>query len=588
MRNFILPLRHLVLQPGLTVPVYLENPTSILAMESAAKEHKEIILCAQRSNNYPNKSADIYEIGTRADIVQVLRLPDSSVHVMVQTTNAVQIENISVDSDGLFTGDASNIEQTDDSKDERVIALRDKLSENLSRIARNKRIDLSKLRMVTNGYPMAAFIDAVIQMADIDTEVAIQVLGMKTYFEKLSLLMEQIAILIEMAKIDDAINRRVNNQMDSGRKEAILHEKIRAIQKELGEDDGGDEMDNVSLKKRIAESKMPDEARKKAETELRRLRQLQPMSPEASVIKTYLDELLAMPWGKSDIVPVDLKLARAELDREHSGMEFVKMRILEHLAVMKKTGNMRGSIICLVGAPGVGKTSLGKSVAAALGRKYHRMALGGLSDEAHLRGHRKTYIGSQPGRIMDALKRAGVNNPVIVLDEIDKLGKDHRGDPESALLEILDPEQNKGFRDHYLECDFDLSNIMFIATANSLNIAPALRDRMEIIEMPGYSEIEKLSIARNHLIARAATDAGWDPSNITISDDAIKHIINKYTAESGVRELRREITAVLRKTLLELDGADVPTEFTIPKIDEILSLRTYAGFNKRIGFGVRA
>ena len=587
MKNYILPLRHLVLQPGLTVPVYLENPTSILCMEAAARDHREIILCAQRSHNYPNKPSDIYEIGTRADVVQVLRLPDSSVHVMVQTTAAVNLENITVGADGLFMADASNIEQIDDSADERVIAMRDKLSENLSRIARGKRIDVSKLRMVTNGYPMAAFVDAVIQMAEIDTDVAVQILAMKTYAEKLSALMEQVVILIEMAKIDDAINRRVNNQMDSGRKEAILHEKIRAIQKELGEDDG-DEMDNTALKKRIAGAKLPDEVLKKANSELRRLRQVQPMSPEASVIKTYLDELLSMPWNRSDIVPVDLKLARAELDREHSGMEFVKMRILEHLAVMKKTGNMRGSIICLVGAPGVGKTSLGKSVAAALGRKYHRMALGGLSDEAHLRGHRKTYIGSQPGRIMDALKRAGVNNPVIILDEIDKLGRDHRGDPESALLEILDPEQNKGFRDHYLECDFDLSNVMFIATANSLNISPALRDRMEIIEMPAYSEIEKLDIARNHLIARAAVDAGWDAGNITISDDAIRHIINKYTAESGVRELRREITAILRKTLLELDGADVPTEFTIPKIDEILSLRTYAGFNKRIGFGVRA
>jgi ATP-dependent Lon protease len=253
---------------------------------------------------------------------------------------------------------------------------------------------------------------------------------------------------------------------------------------------------------------------------------------------------------------------------------------------MKKTGSNKGSILCFVGAPGVGKTSLCKSIAAALGRKYHRISLGGVSDEAHFRGHRKTYIGSQPGRIMDALKRAKSNNPVIVLDEIDKMGRDWRGDPESALLEVLDPEQNRAFRDHYLEVDFDLSNVLFIATANSLNMSGALKDRMEIIEIPGYSEDEKVQIAREHLIARAAADTGWNPDNITISDDAIRHIIQKYTAESGVRQLQREIAAILRRQLLENDGNDTPTEFTIQKIDDLLSLQQSAGFSKRIGFGV--
>jgi ATP-dependent Lon protease len=584
MKNYILPLRDLVVQPGLTLPIYLENPTSILSMETAAKEQHQIILVAQKGYNYPNKPADLYEIGTRADIVQILRLPDSSIHVMVQTKAPVEITNCEVDHDGIFMGIATDISQTDDSRDERVMALRDKVADNISRISRSKRIDIGKLRMVVNNYPMPAFIDAVIQMAGIEPDVAVQILQMKTFSEKLSALLEQIAIFVEMAKIDDAINRRVNSQMDCGRKEAILHEKMRAIQKELGDED---EMDNTSLQKRVESVAMPAEAKDKALSELRRLRQLQPMSTEASVLKTYLDELLSMPWGKYDAPPIDLKLARAELDREHSGMEYVKTRILEHLAVMKKTGNMRGTILCLVGAPGVGKTSLGKSVAAALGRKYHRVSLGGISDEAHFRGHRKTYIGSQPGRIMDALKRCGANNPVIVLDELDKMGRDHRGDPEAALLEILDPEQNKTFRDHYLEVDFDLSNVLFIATANSLNLSSALRDRMEIIELPGYSEDEKLAIARNHLLRRVAADTGWALENIEISDDALRHIIRNFTAESGVRELRREITALLRKTLLDLDGRDEPTEFTIPKIDELLSGRKGAGFTKRIGFGVR-
>ena len=292
-----------------------------------------------------------------------------------------------------------------------------------------------------------------------------------------------------------------------------------------------------------------------------------------------------MPWAKTPPAKIDLGAARKTLDAQHSGMTPIKERILEHIAVMKKTGSNRGGILCFVGAPGVGKTSLCKSIAEALGRKYHRISLGGISDEAHFRGHRKTYIGAQPGRIMDALKRCHTNNPVIVLDEIDKMGRDWRGDPEAALLEIMDPEQNHAFRDHYLEVDFDLSNVVFIATANSLNLSGALKDRMEIIEIPGYSEENKVNIAREHLIARAAKDTGWNPANIEISDEALRHIIRNYTSEQGVRQLQRELTAILRRALLEHDGEDVATEFTVQKIDDLLSVRKSAGFSKRIGFG---
>lgn len=323
-------------------------------------------------------------------------------------------------------------------------------------------------------------------------------------------------------------------------------------------------------------------------SEWRRMRSHNAMSTEGAVLKTYLDELLSMPWGKSDSMPIDLTKSREALDSEHSGMQSIKERILEHIAVMRKTGNASGSILCLIGAPGVGKTSLGRSVAKALGRKYQRISLGGVSDEAHFRGHRKTYIGSQPGRIMDALKRCGANNPVIVLDEVDKMGRDHRGDPESALLEILDPEQNKSFRDHYLEVDFDLGNVVFIATANSLNMSPALKDRMEIIEIPGYTEEEKIKIAHEHLIKRAAHDAGWDAENITISDDALRHLIRNYTAEQGVRELQRTLTAILRRTLLLANGEDTPTEFTISKIDELMTARKSAGIRQKIGFNASA
>jgi ATP-dependent Lon protease len=357
---------------------------------------------------------------------------------------------------------------------------------------------------------------------------------------------------------------------------------MRALQKEMGED--CDECDLESMKKKITDSAMPPEAKEKAMSEWKRLRNTHAMSSENALLRTYLDELLAMPWGKSDESPIDLTAARAALDSQHSGMQGVKERILEHIAVMKKTGRAAGSILCLVGAPGVGKTSLGQSVADALGRKYQRISLGGISDEAHFRGHRKTYVGSQPGRIMDALKRCVANNPVIVLDEIDKMGRDHRGDPESALLEILDPEQNKAFRDHYLEVDFDLSNVVFVATANSLNMSQALKDRMEIIEIPGYSEEQKIEIARKHLLARAARDTGWTAENIKISDDAIRHIIRNYTAEQGVRELRREITALLRRALLENDGNEAEIDFTPEKIDALLKVRATPTLHKKIGF----
>jgi len=405
-----------------------------------------------------------------------------------------------------------------------------------------------------------------------------------SWYDKMVMLFEQVRIAYETSKVEDSINRRISMQMEQGRREAILQEKMRAIQKEMGEDDV--ESDAAGMRKKIEKSALPVDVKEKAMGEWKRMRNVSPMSNEGGLIKTYLDELLAMPWGQSDKSEIDLNTARKVLDSEHSGMRAIKERILEHIAVMKKTGSARGTILCFVGAPGVGKTSLCKSIATALGRKYTRISLGGVSDEAHFRGHRKTYIGAQPGRIMDALKRAKANNPVIVLDEIDKMGRDWRGDPESALLEILDPEQNRAFRDHYLEVDFDLSNVMFIATANSLNLSGALKDRMEIIEIPGYSEDEKVQIAREHLIARAAADTGWNVDNITISDDAIRHIIRKYTAEAGVRQLQRELTAILRRTLLENDGEDVATDFTIEKIDDLLSLQQSAGFSKRIGFGV--
>ncbi len=582
MKEFILPLKELVVHPGLTVPIFLDNQTSALCLATAARGHSRIILAPQKTGGYPTAPEDIHNMGTIGDIVQVLHMPDGAIHSVIKTSNAVQLEDIQVDKDGIFTASAKKMTLLDDSEFEQTIALRDRVLDVMQAVATARRLRMDKLREVVKNYPMAAFVDTVVQMADFETSDALQILAAESWREKLIMILEKIEMMSEIAKIDASINKRVREQMENGHKQQVLAEKMRAIQKELGED--SEEMDAESLKKRVSESKMPVEAKEKALSEWRRMKNQSPMSTEGALLKTYLDELLSMPWYKSDVSEIDLNKARAALDAHHSGMKPVKERILEHIAVMRKTGGNGGTILCLVGSPGVGKTSLGKSIAQALGRKYHRISLGGVSDEALFRGHRKTYIGSQPGRLMDALKRCGANNPVIVLDEIDKIGRDHRGDPESALLEILDPEQNKTFRDHYLEVDFDLSNVIFVATSNTLNMSNALKDRMEIIEIASYSEDEKLGIARNHLLARAAKDTGWAEKNIKISDDGLRHIIRSYTAEDGVRELQRQMTAMLRRALLQNDGEDQKTEFTKEKIDELLKQHKSASLGKKIGF----
>ncbi len=585
MKEYILPFRDLVVSPGLTVPVLVDNSMSVSCIKAAAKAGRQtLVLVPQHSWAYPSNVDDIYTVGTIGEVAQILSMPDGAIHLLMRTTGVVSLKDVEVN-DGLFTANTEIIPIADDMESEQTLALRDLVADNMQALASSKRFKMDKLRSVVANYPLPAFVDSVIQTADLDTDVAVKVLCAKSWTEKLTILLEEIKLMAETAKIEDSINRRIHQQMENGRREAILQEKMRALQKEMGEDDG--EVDTANLRKKIMRSAMPSEAKEKAMAEWKRMRSMSPMSNEGGLLKTYLDELLAMPWGKTEATPIDLNKARTVLDSEHSGMEGVKERILEHIAVMKKTKTNRGSILCFVGEPGVGKTSLGKSIANALGRKYQRISLGGISDEAHFRGHRKTYIGAQAGRIMDALKRCKTNNPVIVLDEIDKMGRDWRGDPESALLEILDPEQNKTFRDHYLEVDFDLSNVMFIATANSLNMSNALKDRMEIIEIPGYSMDEKIKIAREHLIERAAHDTGWEMDNIVISDNAIRHLIQNYTSEQGVRQIQRELTAILRRALLENNCEDVQTEFTPEKIDALLALRKSAGFAKKIGFGVR-
>lgn len=585
MKEYILPVRDLVVHPNLAVPVYVVNSLSVACIEAAVNNGQRIVLCPQKTWAYPGGVDDIFLTGTIGDIVQILHMPDGAIHAIVRTSDVVDLSDITIEN-GIFFANVSRIDMLDDSGFDQTIALRDKVFEAIQSMSSNRKFKTDKLRNVIQNYPMAAFVDSVIQMINIDTEIAINILKMKTWQQKLTALLEQIMLSIETDKIEADISKRVQTQMENGQRQAILQEKLRAIQKEMGEDDA-DIMDTGNMRKKIENSAMPADVKEKAMIEFKRMRTVSPMSQEGGLIKTYLDELLSMPWDESDSQPIDLKNARDILNSEHSGMMSVKERILEHIAVMKKTGSNRGSILCFVGAPGVGKTSLCKSIAGALGRKYCRISLGGISDEAHFRGHRKTYIGAQCGRIMDALKRCKTNNPVIVLDEIDKMGRDWRGDPESALLEILDPEQNKSFRDHYLEVDFDLSNVLFIATSNSLNMSSALKDRMEIIEIPAYTEQEKIQIAREHLLQRAAQDTGWNIDNIIISDDAILHIIRQYTSEQGVRELQREITAILRRSLLQNDGEDVKTEFTVDKIDELLSVHKNANMSAKIGFSAR-
>ena len=584
MKEYILPVRDLVVHPGLTVPVYVDNPVSIDCIESAVSQNHTLVLCPQHSWTYPSTPDDIFTVGTLGEIAQVLRMPDGAVHAIIKTTSVVNLSDITVNS-GVFSSEILPIEISDDYNSDQNIALRDKIMDELQILSTHHKVKIDKIQAVIQNYPVPAFVDAVMQMIHIETGIAVEILKKPTWRDKLITLLEQVMVTLETEKIEASINRRVQTQMEGGQRQAILQEKMRAIQQELGEDDEGATTNN--LRKQIAMSSMPDDAKEKALSEFKRMRAMSPMSQEGALLKTYLEELLAMPWGKSDSATIDLQNARDILDSEHSGMNAVKERILEHIAVMKKTGKNSGSILCFVGAPGVGKTSLCKSIANALGRKYQRISLGGISDEAHFRGHRKTYIGAQCGRIMDALKRCKSNNPVIVLDEIDKMGRDWRGDPESALLEILDPEQNKSFRDHYLEVDFDLSNVLFIATSNSLNMSSALKDRMEIIEIPGYSEDEKVKIAREHLIQRAANDTGWNIQNIIISDDGLRHIIRNFTSEQGVRELQREIAALLRRSLLQNNGTDIQTEFTIDKIDELLSVHQNANMSNKIGFSAR-
>ncbi len=569
MKYYVLPLRDVVIQPGITIPLFIERPTSIKTLESAMADGGRILLVTQKdAATQRPRDVDLYGTGTIANIMQLMKLPDQTIKILVEAIQPIEL--LSVDPvDGILVGTGNPIQLIDDTGD-KTNGLRDRIMDALKMYAKMRRFGGDRLRTLANMSNLSLFIDAVISVLGLSTDAAMEILSLQSFEQKLELLLIKINTEIELAQLDENIKNRVKDQIEKNQRDFYLSEKMKAIQKEMG---GDEESDFSDLADKIEKANMPKSVRDKAMAELKRLRHMPMLSAESSVIRNYLEELILIPWNKSSDAEFDIDNAEQILNADHDGLEKIKDRILEHLMVLKKTGKSHGSILCFVGPPGVGKTSLGQSIARAMGRVYTRISLGGITDEAHFRGHRKTYIGSQPGRIMDAIKRATVNNPLIMLDEIDKMGRDHRGDPASALLEVLDPEQNKSFRDHYLEVDFDLSNVMFIATANSLDIHPALADRMEIIELSGYIEDEKIKIAKNHLIPRALEQTGLKADDVKFDDDALRHMIRYYTSEAGVRELQRQILTMLRKSLRNhVDGI---INFDIDTVEKLLGVRKY-------------
>lgn len=545
MKLYALPLRNIVIQPGITVPLAIERANSIKTIEKVMESGQKIVLITQKSPDIQNPTKeDLYQFGTLALVSQMRKMPDNTIKIWVESYQSFEITDFIIDNESIMV-EGDIIYQNND-VGEITDFLRNKIIDNLKFIA--SRRGLERIRALNIPTNLPVFIDLICSILNLPTEFSISLLKMGKMSEKLQALAEKVQIETELLNIDDDIKNRVKEQIEKNQKEFYLSEKIKAIQKEMGTED---EDDFADIKDKLKSSDMPKDILDKANTELKRLKNMPPMSAEGSVIRNYLEELIAVPWNKSSDANIDIEDAKKILNEDHDGLKKVKERILENIMVIKNTGLTTGSILCFVGPPGVGKTSLGASIARAMGRVYTRISLGGITDEAHFRGHRRTYIGSQPGRIIDALKKAKVNNPLIMLDEIDKIGKDYKGDPSAALLEILDPNQNKSFRDHYLEADFDLSKIVFIATANSLEgIHPALLDRMEIIELPGYIEDEKVKIAQNHLIPRAYKKTGLNPEKVLITEDSIRILIRYYTRESGVRNLEREIETLFRKTLM--------------------------------------
>ncbi|HET7023329.1 MAG TPA: endopeptidase La [Xanthobacteraceae bacterium] len=546
----VLPLRDIVVFPHMIVPLFVGREKSIKALEEVMRSDTFILLATQKnaSDDDPATGA-IYEIGTLANVLQLLKLPDGTVKVLVEGAARAKVER--------YTDRAEYYEATAvvlaDSTGEQVEAealARSVINEFENYVKLNKKVSPEVVGVVQQIEDYAKLADTVASHLAVkipDKQLILETPSVTERLEKVLGLMEsEISVL----QVEKRIRTRVKRQMEKTQREYYLNEQMKAIQKELGDEEGKDEL--AEIEDKIKKTKLSKEAREKATHELKKLRQMSPMSAEATVVRNYLDWLLSIPWNKKTKVKKDLKLAQEILDNDHFGLEKVKERIVEYLAVQQRANKLTGPILCLVGPPGVGKTSLGKSIARATGRDFVRVSLGGVRDEAEIRGHRRTYIGSMPGKVIQSMRKAKSSNPLFLLDEVDKMGADFRGDPSSALLEVLDPEQNHTFNDHYLEVDYDLSHVMFITTANTLNIPPPLMDRMEIIRIAGYTEDEKVEIARKHLIPHATAKHGLDAKEWAIDDEALLLVIRRYTREAGVRNLERELSTLIRKAVKEL------------------------------------
>jgi len=546
-----LPLRDIVIFPGMIAPLFVGRERSINALNEVMKTNKKIVLITQKNaeKDDPNEK-DLYSFGCESKVLQLLKLPDGTVKVLIEGLDRVKIIECRDDKNYLATS-TEIIKDKIDSPQEDILALSTAIIRKLEKLTNlNKKISLelmSSLKQQKNPSMIADHIAGQLNISIFEKQKLLEMINLKMRLEKL---MELINNEVNVISVEKRIRGRVKNQMEKTQREYYLNEQMKAIQRELGEiDDGKDE--TAQLQKSIIKAKMSKEATKKCLAELKKLKSMSSMSAEATVVRNYLDWMIELPWNNKEKQQEKVSIVEAKkiLDEDHYGLEKVKERILEYLAVQKRVGKIKGAILCLVGPPGVGKTSLGKSIARATGRKFVRMSLGGIRDEAEIRGHRRTYIGSLPGKIIQQMKKAGTKNPLFLLDEIDKVGTDYRGDPSSALLEALDPEQNVTFNDHYLEVDYDLSDVMFVTTANTLTILPPLLDRLEVIRIPGYTEDEKINIANNYLIPKQIKDNGLEKNEWNLDKDVLKNIIQSYTKEAGVRNLEREISKLARKTV---------------------------------------
>ena len=547
----VLPLRDIVVFPHMIVPLFVGREKSISALEDVMSDDKQVLLATQKSASVDDPGQDdVFEVGTVGTVLQLLKLPDGTVKVLVEGTHRAKITSY-VENDKFFEAHAEIIDEVSENTQEEEALKRAVVTQFEQYIKLNKKIPPEVLVSVSQIEDPSKLADTIASHIAVKIQEKQTLLELIKITERLEKVFSHMEGEIGVLQVEKRIRNRVKRQMEKTQREYYLNEQMKAIQKELGDnEDSGDELGELAEK--IAKTKFTKEAREKATGELKKLRNMSPMSAEATVVRNYLDWMIGIPWKKRSKVRKDLTGAQTILDRDHHGLEKVKERIIEYLAVQLRTGKVKGPILCLVGPPGVGKTSLGKSIAESTGRNFVRMSLGGVRDEAEVRGHRRTYIGSLPGKVIQGMKKAKTSNPLFLLDEIDKLGNDYRGDPSSALLEVLDPEQNSSFQDHYLEVDYDLSDVMFVTTANTLRMAQPLLDRMEIIRLSGYTEDEKVEIAKKHLIGKQREQHGLLDGEWEVSDDALRDLIRYYTREAGVRNLERELANLARKSVKEI------------------------------------